>query len=982
MKKDIIIFFALIIAVVSGGYLVYEALNTEDEMYYDNNETYIITFKIDNEEYKAIKINKNTKKLDSVPADPEKDGYTFLYWEYDGEEFDFNNDVDKNITLIAKFQKNEERVIKKEFELENSSVVLKVGATSNIKVKKITNDKVKSYKSSNTKVATVTNNGVVKAVGKGSAYITVLTEGGLKATYEVVVTTETPKNVDVTSISLNKQKETIYVGNTLSLTANINPTNATNKSIKWTSSDNSIATVTNGLVKGIKEGSVTITATSNNGKTATCVVTVSKSKTTSSEIKVESITLNNTNVTVNEGSAALLMAKVSPENATNKTITWTSSNTSVATVTNGLIRGIKEGTTTITAKSSNGVVATSKVKVEKVQGEVVVTSVTLNPTSLNIKVGETSSITSAISPASATNKTITWSSSNPSVATVSGGIVKGIKEGSATITATSSNGKTATCNVTVTKTQTTVNVSSIILGKTSLEIKVGDSSTLTTTISPSNATDKTITWTSSNTSVATVNNGVVTGKSVGTATITAKSNNGKTATCTVTVKEVAVTGVSLDKTSASIKVGETTTVVASISPSNAADKTVTWTSDKPSVATVSGGVITGKSAGSATITATSSNGKTATCTVTVKESSCTSKIHFMNTGSSDAFIIESCGHYGLVDSSNPGNGNNAVQHVVNYIKKITGCSGSSCKGVLEFVIATHSHSDHIGGMPTIAETFVNSKTTYYYRTYVKTKEDTTTNWNNKSYYTKAVDAMKSAGAKLKEVTDNNLSFKFYDYTIKLLNTQAVSADELDGGVAARENYNSIIQLITHKNGKKVLLAADLETPDEARVKGSIGKIDVLKAGHHAYNTSASQAFLDTLKPSNVIVSNTYIADDFKICYALTANSKAKIYVTISATDAIVLTFTDTSFNIKKDDGGTVPKYSSCEKGWVKKSCWYYYPSYGKYVTGWNKLSWSQGTNWFYFKSDGCMLANTTQTIDGKSYHFNANGVCDSAGCDN
>lgn len=152
---------------------------------------------------------------------------------------------------------------------------------------------------------------------------------------------------------------------------------------------------------------------------------------------------------------------------------------------------------------------------------------------------------------------------------------------------------------------------------------VGDSETLTATVTPSNATDKTVTWSSSKTTVATVSSsGVVTAKAVGTATITVTTNDGaKTATCAVTVKAatVFVTGVSLNKSSLSMTVGDTETLTATVTPSNATDKSVTWASSKTSVATVSSnGVVTAKSAGTATITVKTTDGsKTATCSVTV-----------------------------------------------------------------------------------------------------------------------------------------------------------------------------------------------------------------------------------------------------------------------------------------------------------------------------------------------------------------------------
>ena len=165
-------------------------------------------------------------------------------------------------------------------------------------------------------------------------------------------------------------------------------------------------------------------------------------------------------------------------------------------------------------------------------------------------------------------------------------------------------------------------VTSVALDKTSLTLEIGESYTLVVTVSPSNATDKSITWSSTNSSIASVSGGKVTAKSDGTTTITAEAHNGKTATCTVTVNEsepdvIEVTSVSLNKTSLTLEIGESETLTATVLPSNATDKSVTWTSSAQSIATVANGKITAIGSGTATITATTSNGKTATCMVTV-----------------------------------------------------------------------------------------------------------------------------------------------------------------------------------------------------------------------------------------------------------------------------------------------------------------------------------------------------------------------------
>ena len=254
-----------------------------------------------------------------------------------------------------------------------------------------------------------------------------------------------------------------------------------------------------------------------------------------------------------------------------------------------------------------------------------VEKVSLNKSATTLTEGESETLTATITPSNATgDKTVKWSSSNEAVAAVdSNGKVTAKKAGTAVITATSSNGKTAGCTVTVK--QKEIAITGISLNKSTTSLTEGESETLTATITPSNATgDKTVKWSSSNAEVAAVDsNGKVTAKKAGTAVITATSSNGKSASCTVTVKqkEIAITGIGLNKSTTSLTEGESEILTSTIAPSNATgDKTVKWSSSNEAVAAVdSNGKVTAKKAGTAVITATSSNGKTAGCTVTVKQ---------------------------------------------------------------------------------------------------------------------------------------------------------------------------------------------------------------------------------------------------------------------------------------------------------------------------------------------------------------------------
>lgn len=255
---------------------------------------------------------------------------------------------------------------------------------------------------------------------------------------------------------------------------------------------------------------------------------------------------------------------------------------------------------------------------EKPDGPVKVTAVTLSRSEVTLTEGEEITLTAEVKPADAADKTISWSSSAPEVASVSEGKVKALKEGSALITATSKDGDhKAYCRITVEK--LLVSVTSVSLSPTEITLEVGETAELSASVLPDNASDKRIGWISSHPVVATVSEGKVTAVSVGTSTVTATSINGsKRASCAVTVvpKTYPVTGVSLDRTSAEMIVGEDITLVASISPEKADNPSVTWSSANPSVATVEGGKVIARGVGSTVVTVkTEDGGFTASCTI-------------------------------------------------------------------------------------------------------------------------------------------------------------------------------------------------------------------------------------------------------------------------------------------------------------------------------------------------------------------------------
>ena len=293
------------------------------------------------------------------------------------------------------------------------------------------------------------------------------------------------------------------------------------------------------------------------------------------DVAVTGVTLNKLSGTVSVGSTITLSATVAPSNATDKTITWISNNTSVATVSNGVVTGIAPGTAKITATSSNGKSAVATITVTKGSGDITVPEVPSGasivyferPSGWNDKlyayiyntngsVTEYSGNWPGASMTQMTSDGIYYYIINESVAAGTNVI---FNDGNNQVPGSGQEGFAFVNNALYTTSgqqdiiEPAVAVTNIILDQTSVNLTAGNTITLTATVEPSNATDKTVTWSSNNTSVATVSNGVVTAKSEGSAVITAKSSNGKTATAIVTVSEkpeitkpVQVTGVTAE----------------------------------------------------------------------------------------------------------------------------------------------------------------------------------------------------------------------------------------------------------------------------------------------------------------------------------------------------------------------------------------------------------------------------------------------------
>lgn len=408
--------------------------------------------------------------------------------------------------------------------LNKNQTTLGVGYSETLKAT-LTSDLNSSnviWTSSNESIATVVN-GKVTAIRNGTAIITA-SINSYKATCKVVVSSS---YVPVKEITLNKSNLNILVGTSETLTKTINPSNATNQDVTWTSSDTSIATVENGKVIAKKTGKAIITVSAS-GYKSTCVVNVVDN------VPLKGISINKTSTTIKEQSSENLSITYNPTNATNKKITWRSSNTNIVQVdANGKITGMKAGSATITAVSNDGgYVSTCNVTVEAISKKV--TSVTLDKKELSILAGETATLRATVNPSYAENKEVMWESSDEDIATVKNGEITAVSPGTAEIKVITKDGKKeAICKITVTSPP----IKNISFKNEEQTVYINSKTKLATIADPINSTIENPIWTSSNETVATVENGVVNAISLGETTITI-SNENKSISASINIKVI------------------------------------------------------------------------------------------------------------------------------------------------------------------------------------------------------------------------------------------------------------------------------------------------------------------------------------------------------------------------------------------------------------------------------------------------------------
>ena len=418
------------------------------------------------------------------------------------------------------------------------------------------------------------------------------------------------EEVRVSGITLNTTSVTIELGQTSQLTATISPANADNKIVIWSTSDSAVAAVdAEGVVTALSPGQAEITAKSddNSRYTDVCKVTVPEIF-----VPVESLTIEENEITIQKGATATVVATIAPENASDKQLRWISLDEVVATVSpEGVVTGVQPGKTRVIASTVDGGLSAYCTIIVEQKGE----SLALDPAELELYEFEHLPLKLVFTPEDTSYGSVVWSSDHEDIAIVDyRGEVYAVQAGTATVTATTADGSmSASCKVTV-----KCHVRKVVLQTESIILKPGSAPyPLVATVVPERASDKSLTWASSDTSVAAVSQeGVVTAIATGKAEITATSTDGNlSAKCVVIVAG----GMVINPSSLALVVGNSVDLTVSLTSSDEPAPAVTWDSSDEKLATVDGnGHVVGIAAGNVTVSARTQSGLSAYCAIKVR----------------------------------------------------------------------------------------------------------------------------------------------------------------------------------------------------------------------------------------------------------------------------------------------------------------------------------------------------------------------------
>ena len=430
---------------------------------------------------------------------------------------------------------------------------------------------------------------------------------------------ETPKEVKVQQITLTPSTSSVVVGESLQIAAKVSPENATNATLKWKITPENIlkltATAGQFTAQQVGEALVRAEAADGSGITAECKVVVKPRM-------VQSISLNATQKELIIGDSFTLTATVMPEHATNRNVIWKLVSGDAISLSNtGIVQAKKVGEALVRAEAADGSGITAECKV--VVKPRLVQAISLNATQKNLIIGDSFTLTATLSPENATNHNVIWKLVSGNAISLSNtGVIQAKKVGVALVRAEAADGSgiTAECKVVVKPRL----VQAISLNATQKNLIIGDSFTLTATLSPENATNHNVIWKLvSGNAISLSNTGVIQAKKVGVALVRAEAADGSgiTAECKVVVKPRLVQAISLNATQKEVIVGDSFTLTATLSPENATNRNVIWKLVSGHAISLSNtGVIQAKKVGEALVRAEAADGSgiTAECKVVVK----------------------------------------------------------------------------------------------------------------------------------------------------------------------------------------------------------------------------------------------------------------------------------------------------------------------------------------------------------------------------
>ena len=610
VKKYVVIFFYLF-GTIALVYFGYQALSTGDEFFLSENEANIhlnskYQIEIDN-------MSKIEKKLSN---------FTYYSKNEDIATVDSNGLVTPKksgtVVIVVKNGSYKEEI---KINISGDKVVLlgdyinvNVGETYDINnfIKKKDNSVEYKYSISDTSIAEIDEYGIITGKREGDTSVSIYIKEDEKTTVNVHVE---KKIIEVESISFNKTSIKLYVGDSTTIDAYIYPKNASDTEIKWTTNNENIIVDKNGKITAVREGSSIIIATASNGIDAKCMVSVfakPKPNTTKKAVPTPAPTTKKVVPTTK---------KVTPTTTLPPTTKPTTTTTRTTTTTKKATTTTKKTTTTTkkttTKKTTTTTKKTTTKKTTTTTKKATPTTVTLNTTDVTLNVGKTYQLKATVKP---TSKTVYWNSSDNSIAVVdSYGLVTAIKAGKCDITARSAGGSKAVAHIVVKSKNVVAN--RIDVSDSSITLSVGETKSVTASVYPTNATNSLLTWSSSDPAIATVSSGVIKGAKAGNCKITVKNKDNVSSYISVTVKPKVVnpSTVKFNKTTATIVSTRSLTIKATVNPSNADNKKLTWNSSDSSIASVDkNGVVTAKKSGTVKITAKTHNNKSAVATITVR----------------------------------------------------------------------------------------------------------------------------------------------------------------------------------------------------------------------------------------------------------------------------------------------------------------------------------------------------------------------------